>query len=59
MVFFYKVYIYIWHIGGTLYSANSSIGHYKKVLFSFCRKIQIGITYFNPFKYFQFSIGFN
>ena len=46
MVFFYKV--YIGYIGGTLCSAN-----FIKVLFSFCRNIQIGITYFNPFKSFS------
>ena len=35
MVFFYKVYIYIYigHIGGTLYSANSSIGYYTGYCF--------------------------
>ena len=58
MVFFYKVYICKVYRGGTLYSANSSIG-YLRVLFSFCRKIQIGRTYLHPFKYFQFSIDFN
>ena len=39
MVFFYKV--YIGYIGGTLYSANSSIGYYKGYCFPSVEKYKL------------------
>ena len=51
MVFFYKV--YIGYIGGDSMFCNLFYRVLGRVLFSFCRKIRIEITYVNPFKYFS------
>ena len=41
MVFFYKVYICRVYSGGTLYSANSSIGYYKEYCFPSVEKYKL------------------
>ena len=58
MVFFYEVYIYRVYRTDSIF-CKLFYSTIIKGIVSFCRKIQIGITYFNPFKYFQFSIDFN